>query len=331
AHLSAALLAAMARTLERGEQGILFLNRRGHSTYLQCKGCGTVAHCDRCDVPLTVHAEDMALRCHYCGASRPLATTCGGCGASDLWFGGVGIQKIERETARLFPSARIARLDLDAVRRRGSAGEILRAFRAHELDFLLGTQMVTKGFDFPGVTLVGVIVADLQLYLPDFRAAERTFQLLTQVAGRAGRGRTPGEVIMQSYDPEHPALRAAAAQDFDAFYRKEAAERRELAYPPFGHLVEIEVRGKGLERVRKGALGVRRVLAGGAAGTNVEILGPAPKPLARLQGRERWHLLLRSPSRAALRGLLARALPAVRELRLPGLHVAVDVDPAQLL
>lgn len=330
-HLTPALLDAMARTLERGEQAILFLNRRGHSTYLQCRGCGVVAHCERCDVPLTVHAEEASLRCHYCGASRPLAVSCSGCGAADLWFGGVGIQKIERETERLFPAARIARLDLDAVRRRGSAGAILRAFRAREIDFLLGTQMVTKGFDFHGVTLVGIVVADLQLYLPDFRAAERTFQLLTQVAGRAGRGENPGEVIMQSYDPEHPALRAAAAQDFEAFFRREAAERRELAYPPFGHLVEIEVRGKGAERVHQGGLGVKRVIARAAEGANVEILGPAPKPLARLKGRERWHLLLRSPSRAALRDLLARALPAVRELRLPGLHVAVDVDPYQLL
>jgi primosomal protein N' (replication factor Y) len=330
-HLTPALLDAMARTLERGEQGILFLNRRGHSTYLQCRGCGAVAHCERCDVPLTVHAEEASLRCHYCGAARPLATSCPGCGAADLWFGGVGIQKIERETARLFPSARIARLDLDAVRRRGSAGSILRAFRAREIDFLLGTQMVTKGFDFPGVTLVGIVVADLQLYLPDFRAAERTFQLLTQVAGRAGRGETPGEVIMQSYDPDHAALRAAAAQDFDVFFRREAAERRELSYPPFGHLVELEVRGKGADRVRNGGLRVKRVLERAAAESNVQILGPAPKPLARLRGRERWHLLLRSTSRDAIRKLLTRALPEIRELRLPGLHVAVDVDPYQLL
>ncbi|HEX7079300.1 MAG TPA: primosomal protein N' [Candidatus Eisenbacteria bacterium] len=330
-HLTPALLEAMGRTLERGEQGILFLNRRGHSTYLQCRGCGLVAHCDRCDVPLTVHAEEAVLRCHYCGASRKMAATCAGCGAADLWFGGVGIQKIERETERLFPAARIARLDLDAVRRKGSAGAILRAFRAREVDFLLGTQMVTKGFDFPGVTLVGIVVADLQLYLPDFRAAERTFQLLTQVAGRAGRGENPGEVIMQSYDPEHPALRAAAAQDFESFYRLEAAERRDLFYPPFGHLVEIEVRGRGADRVYKGGTSVKRVLARSAEGTGVEILGPAPKPLARLKGRERWHLLLRSRSRAALRDLLARSLPEVRRLRLPGLHVAVDVDPAQLL
>jgi len=330
-HLSRPLLLSMARTLERREQGILFLNRRGHSTYLQCRGCGTVAHCPRCDVPFTVHTEESALRCHYCGLSKRLSATCGGCGAGDLWFGGVGIQKIEREVARLFPAARLARLDLDAVRKRGSAGSILRAFRAGEIDFLLGTQMVTKGFDFPGVTLVGIIVADLQLYLPDFRAAERTFQLLTQVAGRAGRGESPGEVIMQSYDPDHPALRAAAAQDFEAFFAQESADRRELQYPPFGHLVEIEIRGKGKERVLAAGNAIKRTVARLSEGLGIEILGPAPKPLARLKGLERWHLLLRSPSRRGLRQALGRALPEVRALRLPGLHVAVDVDPVQLL
>ena len=336
-YLSPMLLEAMERTLERREQAILFLNRRGHSTYLQCRGCGEVARCSRCDVSLTVHAEDAALRCHYCGAQRKLATACAGCGAADLWFGGVGIQKVEREVARLFPTARVARLDLDAVRKRGAAESILRGFRAGETDFLLGTQMVTKGFDFPGVTLVGIIVADLQLHLPDFRAAERTFQLLTQVAGRAGRGATPGEVIMQSYNPEHPALRCAAAQDFAAFFQHESAERRELGYPPFGHLIEIEVRGKRADRVMRGADEIREVLkraaalAAGPDAAAVTIFGPAPKPLSRIKGKERWHLLLRSPSRSALRETLSRGLPRIRDLKLPGLHVGVDVDPRQLL
>jgi primosomal protein N' (replication factor Y) len=329
-HLTPPLLEAMARTLERREQGILFLNRRGHSTYLQCRGCGGVARCEACDVPLTVHAEESSLRCHYCNAARRLTPACPACGAEDLWFGGVGIQKIEREVARLFPLARVARLDLDAVRRRGSAASILRSFREREIDFLLGTQMVTKGFDFPGVTLVGVIVADLQLYLPDFRAAERTFQLLTQVAGRAGRGDQPGEVIMQSYDPDHPALRAASAQDFGAFYAREARDRRELSYPPFGYLVEIEITGKGEERVYKAGVQVKQALAK-AAGAEIEILGPAPKALARLKGRARWHLVVRSRSRPALRALLSETLPALRALKLPGVRLGIDVDPHQLL
>jgi primosomal protein N' (replication factor Y) len=323
------LLEAMERTLERREQGILFLNRRGHSTHVQCKGCGEVAACTRCDVSLTVHSEDQTLRCHYCGAVRRLLPACHSCGATDLWLGGVGIQKVEREVARLFPKARIARLDLDAVRRRGAAGSILRAFRNGETDFLLGTQMVTKGFDFPGVTLVGIILADLQLYLPDFRAAERTFQLLTQVAGRAGRGTSPGEVVMQSWNPDHPALQCAAAQDYEAFFANESEERRELLYPPYGHLVEVEVRGKTPAKVIEGAERIRDVLRKGGAG--VDVLGPAPKPISRIQGWERWHLLLRSSSRPALRARIEEALPKVRALRLPGLHVSVDVDPRQLL
>jgi primosomal protein N' (replication factor Y) len=338
-HLSAQLLDAMTRTLERREQGILFLNRRGHSTYLQCKGCGGVARCVSCDVPLTVHAEDASLRCHYCNATRKLDPACPACGASDLWFGGVGIQKIEREVARLFPSARIARLDLDAVRRRGSAATILKSFREKKVDFLLGTQMVAKGFDFPGVTLVGVIVADLQLYLPDFRAAERTFQLLTQVAGRAGRGVQPGEVIMQSYDPDHPALRAASAQDFGVFYAREAKERKELAYPPFGHLVEIEISGSEEARVQRACALAKRALAESARSifgrtspsSPVDILGPAPKPLARLKGRERWHLLARSRTRPALRAWLLDALPRLHALKIHGVRLAIDVDPHQLL
>jgi primosomal protein N' (replication factor Y) len=329
AYLTPALLTAMERTLVRGEQGILFLNRRGHSTVLQCRGCGSVASCARCDVSLTVHTEDQTLRCHYCGATRRLLPSCKECGASDLWLGGVGIQKIEREVARLFPHARLARLDFDAVRKRGAAGAILRSFRQGDTDFLLGTQMVTKGFDFPGVTLVGIIVADLQLFLPDFRAAERTFQLLTQVAGRAGRGKSPGEVIMQTYNPDHPALRCAADQDYEAFFAFESAERRELGYPPYGHLVEIEVRGTALERVVDGAQRVKKTLA--RIEPKVEILGPAPKPISRIQGKERWHLLLRSPSRKSLREHLKRGIPAVRAMKLPGVHVAVDVDPRQLL
>lgn len=231
----------------------------------------------------------------------------------------------------MFPEARIARLDFDTVKRRGAAAAILGGFRDGRTDFLLGTQMVTKGFHFPGVTLVGIIVADLQLHLPDFRAAERTFQILTQVAGRAGRGESPGEVIMQSYDPDHPALRCAAAQDYAAFFALEAAERRELEYPPFGHLVEVEVRGKLKERVIAGVDEIKRVLARAASGTEVSILGPAPKALSRIKGMERWHLLLRSTSRKAMRDLLNRGLPATRGLRLPGIRIAIDVDPRQLL
>jgi len=329
--LTPVLIEAIGRTIERREQGILFLNRRGHSTYLQCRGCGHVAHCDRCDVPFTVHADEAGLRCHYCGIRRKVPGGCPSCGAADLWFGGLGIQKVEREVATLFPAARLARLDFDAVRRRGSAAAILGAFRARETDLLLGTQMVAKGFDFPGVTLVGVIVADLSLYLPDFRSAERTFQLLTQVAGRAGRGELPGEVIMQSFDPTHPALRAAADQDYGAFFKGEAAERRELKYPPYGRIVEIALRGRTLERVEAAGAAVRRI-AGRAAGDRpVQILGPAPMPLARLRGEHRWHLLLKSASRPALRETLAGALARLRDQRFSGVRWAVDVDPHQLL
>jgi len=191
--------------------------------------------------------------------------------------------------------------------------------------------MVAKGFDFPMVTLVGIIVADLQLYLPDFRAAERTFQLLTQVAGRAGRGDRPGEVILQTYDPDHPALRCAAAQDFEMFYEHEAAERRELRYPPFGHLLEIEIRGVKKERVIGEAVKLGDSLRSIARGADVELLGPAPKPIARIQGTERWHILIRSGSRSALQSFLKKALPVLRSKRASGIHIAIDVDPRHVL
>ena len=191
--------------------------------------------------------------------------------------------------------------------------------------------MVAKGFDFPMVTLVGIIVADLQLYLPDFRAAERTFQLLTQVAGRAGRGTRAGEVILQTYDPDHPALRCAAAQDFETFFDQEAADRRELHYPPFGHLVEVEIRGAKKERVIRAAGAIGEALAALARGLDVELLGPAPKPIARIQGAERWHILIRSGSRKTLQAYLKRAVPALRGKTPAGIRVSVDVDPRNVL
>jgi len=330
-HFTPILVEAMRATLERGEQGILFLNRRGHSSYLQCRGCGTVARCTRCDVSLTVHLEEQRLRCHYCGAERRIPPVCPECKAEHFWFGGVGIQKIEREAARVFPAARIARLDFDATRKRGSAAAILRSFRDGKTDFLLGTQMVAKGFDFPRVTLVGVIVADLQLYLPDFRAAERTFQLLTQVAGRAGRGDRPGEVILQTFDPSHPALRCAAEHDFESFFDLESKERRELRYPPYGHLIEIEVRGAKQERVIEAADSIRRALFPIARGLEVELLGPAPKPISRIQSKERWHLLVRCGSRRAIQRFLQNALPVLKTAKVSGVQIAIDVDPRHVL
>jgi primosomal protein N' (replication factor Y) len=331
--LSAILVEAMARTLERREQAILFLNRRGHSTYLQCRGCGEVARCDRCDVSFTVHLADQTLLCHYCGAERKLLPSCPGCGASNLWFGGVGIQRIERDVARLFPLARIARLDFDATREARSRGFDPGRFPHGRDGFLLGTQMVAKGFDFPMVTLVGIIVADLRNSTCPTSARGRAprSQLLTHVAVRHGRGDRPGEVILQSYDPDHPALRCAAAQDFEMFYEQEAAERRELGYPPFGHLVEIEVRGAKKERVMREIGALKTALAPIARRMGVELLGPAPKPIARIQGADRWHILVRSGSRSAIQSFLKSALPIVRGKRPSSVHVAVDVDPRHVL
>ncbi|HYJ33445.1 MAG TPA: primosomal protein N', partial [Candidatus Binatia bacterium] len=279
----------------------------------------------------TVHRAVRRARCHYCNYAVPIPKACVVCSGQYLEQVGFGTERVEAEVRAIFPEARVARVDRDTIRRRGAIAALLARFASGAIDVLVGTQMLAKGHDFPKVTLVGVISADVGLGLADFRAAERTFQLLTQVAGRAGRGDQPGEVIMQSFDPEHPALRAAAAQDFEIFYAREARERRELAYPPFGHLVEIEVSGKGAERVYKGGMRVKQLFARAQGAAALEILGPAPKPLARLVGRERWHLLVRAGSRPAIRAVLDEVLPKLRTERFPGLRLAVDVDPNQLL
>jgi primosomal protein N' (replication factor Y) len=323
---------AITETLERGEQAILFLNRRGHSTVVQCEACREILSCDQCDIVLTWHADTDRLVCHYCGSKRPPPGTCPACGGPVTIYKGVGTQRVERELRRLYGGLRLQRLDTDSTRKRGALEAALEAFRHGEADVLLGTQMVAKGLDFPNVTLVGVVNADLQLALPDFRSAERTFQLLTQVAGRSGRGERPGRVLFQTAKPDHYALRAAAEQDYEAFYRAETAERRDPPYPPFRKLVNILFDGKSLDRVTAEADAVAGVLAKRIARDKlrVELLGPAPQPFSRLKGKHRWHLTLRGSDHHALRGLADLALD--RHENTPGpVRVTVDVDPVSLL
>ncbi len=246
--LAPVLLDALAARLERGEQSILLLNRRGHSNYVQCFGCGELVRCPYCDITLTYHAVGNALRCHYCSHTRAVPRQCPHCANPCQVFRGVGTQRLEQDLAGLFPAARLRRMDHDTTTRRGAHRSILEDFARGEVDILLGTQMVAKGHDFPGVTLVGVIQADGGLSLPDFRAAERTFQLLAQVAGRAGRGKRPGDVYIQTLTPEHYAIRLAAAQDYEGFFSRESALRQGLGYPPFARLLGIT--GQGPERTR---------------------------------------------------------------------------------
>lgn len=326
--LSAPLAQALAETLDRGQQAILFLNRRGYASFSLCKDCGRAVHCSDCSVALVHHRRDNRLRCHYCGREIEPPAACPACGSARMRLFGLGTEKCEEEVRRRFPGARVLRMDADSVARRGAHAELLGCFARGEADVLVGTQMVTKGHDIPGVTLVGVVLADLGLNLPDFRAAERTFQQLVQVAGRAGRGDNPGRVLVQTFLPDHPAISLAANNRLEEFQQWELARRRRLGYPPLGRLL--------LVRVSHPDARAGRALAGKLAGQlrrlgrgRLEVLGPSPSPLARIRNRYRFQVLVKSPTVSPLQEVSAR----VRE-RLPGdgaAKILFDVDPFDML
>ena len=326
------LRTALAETLSRKEQAIVFLNRRGHSTVVRCRGCREVVECPHCDVVLTYHTAGDRLACHYCGLKRKAPKTCEHCGEAVFAFRGAGTQKVETELERLFPTARILRLDTDVARKKGALNTVLERFRTGEAEILLGTQMVAKGLDFPNVTLVGVVNADTQLHLPDFRSAERTFQLLSQVAGRAGRGDRPGRVYFQTANPDTPALVAAAAHDYRTFFEEEFAVRAEVGWPPHKRLVNLMVDGKSESTVRRWITQLGEALRREVErrGLQVDLLGPAPQPVSRLKGQYRWHITLRGARPAELKHL-ARLAISRAESGLKGARLAVDVDPVSLL
>ncbi|HKA15099.1 MAG TPA: primosomal protein N' [Myxococcota bacterium] len=324
--LSRPLRAALGETLSSGGQAILFLNRRGFSTRIFCFDCGHAERCADCDVGLVYHAADGALHCHYCEHRRPPPGRCTGCGAPDTALLGLGTERLEEEVRTLFPHARTARLDRDTAARRGVTEDVLRRLRQSRIDVLIGTQMVAKGHDYPGVRLVGVVAADIGLHLPDFRAAERTFQLLTQVAGRAGRDTAPGRVIVQTFVPDHYAVRPVRDHDYETFYAQELAHRRALGFPPLGHLASVLVSA---EREADAVAGAAQLAAAIAAAGACELLGPAPAPLPRLRGRHRHQLLIKG-GRDAVQSAARAALAAAARLR-DGVTAAVDVRPWSML
>jgi len=330
--LSRPLRDALRLRLERGEQALLFLNRRGHSHYAQCRACGWVPECPHCDIALTLHVAPRAWRCHYCGHAEAAGAACPKCHAALLRFGGAGTQRAEREIAAAFPQARLARVDTDVARERGRVSELLAAFGRGEADILLGTQMIAKGFDFPRVTLVGVLDADVALHLPDFRASERAYQLLTQVAGRAGRGREPGEVLIQTCTPEHPAITAAVLGDERGFLEREIAERKEAGYPPAMRIAALLFSGKEEAQVEEVATRVADALRGDAALEGVTVLGPAPQMLARMRGQHRWHILIKAARATVLRAAATRALDVAEQAKRPrAVRVVADIDPYEVL
>ncbi len=325
---------AIAERLEQNEQVVLFLNRRGFAPLVFCPKCGGTLRCANCSVALTFHAEEKEHLCHYCGIGLPNDSPCSACGQAGLLRLGVGTERVEMELRYLFPDARIERMDRDTVRRRGSHEALLRKLAKREIDILIGTQMITKGLDLPHVSLVGVLLADQSLHFPDFRAAERTFQLLTQVVGRSGRGAEKGSAIIQTFQPGHYAIATAATQNFKSFYSKEIEFRKELNYPPFSELALLELSGGDPDAVRRAAIWLARQCERLKQERKKELdwLGPAPAPIRRLQGKTRYHLILRSPAATPLsplaRWITATARPLLANQKV---DLKLDIDPYQFL
>ncbi|MDR1894975.1 MAG: primosomal protein N' [Spirochaetales bacterium] len=312
----------------RGGQAILFLNRRGFSHFFHCKTCGYQMVCRNCSVSLTYHKERQAMVCHYCGYTCPPVKVCPSCSSLDVGYAGFGTEQVEEQLFRIFPGIRAARLDSDQIRGKGKLEAILGAFRRGETEILLGTQMVAKGLNFPGVRLVGIILADTGLHLPDFRAAERVFSLLTQVAGRAGRFAPGGRVIIQTYSPDHPAVACAARGEQELFYRQELENRRLLGFPPYCRIFRINFRGKDEAKVRRGIEDFAGELRRRGEG-KFEVLGPSECPLSQIAGNYRRHLLLRARRLGSIRPVLRDWL---REFgKIPGVYIEVDPDPTNLL
>jgi primosomal protein N' (replication factor Y) len=332
AFLSAPLIGELTKCLNDREQAILFLNRRGFAPSMQCRACGELLGCPACSVTLTQHRRERSLRCHYCDFSMPSdEPTCPSCKSRAFRELGLGTERLESELRAAFPQARIARLDRDTAAADG-VSQLLDRLRRAEIDILVGTQMVTKGHDLPGVTVVGAVLAEQSLAFPDFRAAERTFQLLTQVAGRAGRGSRPGRVIFQTFQPDHYALRFARTHDYLGFCRAEMAARRELAYPPFSRLIAVRVDAGSVEQAQRRAHELAALARNQPAvqdGT-VAILGPAPAPIERLRSRYRYRFLLRSADRAALRTVAKVLVTRIDEGLAPA-RASLDVDPVSML
>jgi primosomal protein N' (replication factor Y) len=325
------LVTALADNLAGGGQSLLFLNRRGFATFLVCRDCGHVFRCPNCSVTLTYHRIRQRHFCHYCDFSLPAPSVCPGCGGAEIVLLGRGTERVEEEVKALFPEARVARMDSDTTSGKGGHARILKKLEEGSIDILIGTQMIAKGHDYPGVTLVGVISADTTLNLPDFRSAERTFQIISQVTGRAGRGNAPGKVLIQSLSPDHYALVRAAAHDFPAFYSEEIEFRREAGYPPFTFLATVNLSGnsdKAVEKCSEEAAGSLRQIRQ-RLGIKIEVLGPAPAPMAKIRGRYRRQIMLKSPSRRELNRFLSVFRSEFKPKR--DVRINVDMDPVDML
>ena len=324
------LIEAIQDRLDKKEQVVLMLNRRGYSSFVMCRECGTVDTCPNCDISLTLHMDTKTMNCHYCGFSKEIPHVCPNCQSRSICYDGTGTQKAYDELAELFPEARILRMDVDTTRKKGSHQSLLEQFGKGEADILLGTQMIAKGLDFPNVTLVGVLNADTALNLPDFRSSERTFQLLTQVAGRAGRAEKAGQVLIQSYNPQHYAIRFAKNQDYEGFYAYEMGIRRQLGYPPYYFTIGITLSHKKEEEVLRRAYEVMEILRSGLSDASI-ILGPTPKPIARTHNLYHYQILIKYRLEDELGPTLNRVLALTQERENSELRLSIDHEPQQFL
>ena len=324
------LIEAIQNRLDKKEQVVLMLNRRGYSSFVMCRECGTVDTCPNCDISLTLHMDTKTMNCHYCGFSKEIPHVCPNCQSQSIRYYGTGTQKAYDELAELFPEARILRMDVDTTRKKGSHQALLDQFGKGEADILLGTQMIAKGLDFPNVTLVGVLNADTALNLPDFRSSERTFQLLTQVAGRAGRAEKAGQVLIQSYNPNHYAIRFAKDQDYEGFYAYEMGIRRQLGYPPYYFTIGITLSHKKEEEVLRRAYEVMEILRSGLSDASI-ILGPTPKPIARTHNLYHYQILIKYRLEDELASTLNQVLALTQERENSELRLSIDHEPQQFL
>ncbi len=328
--LSRELKEEIRRTADLGRQTILFLNRRGFSYFYRCRTCGYELTCRRCSVSLTYHKSRGKAVCHYCGYTAPIPTACPECGSLDAGFAGFGTELIEEEVCRTFPDLRVRRADADAVAKKGGLKETLDVFRAGGIDVLLGTQMVAKGLNFPGVRLVGVVLADTGLHLPDFRAAERTFSLIVQVAGRAGRYFPDGKVIVQTFRPGEPAVALACSQDIEGFYSYELEQRRLLGFPPYARLIRVVFRSRDPAKAERASRSLAGIIRKGLS-AEVELLGPSECPIEVIAGNSRRQLILRAGALGPAHALLRRSLAEYGERAESGTYLELDVDPVSLL
>lgn len=320
----------ISNRLQQKEQIVLLLNRRGYSSFMMCRDCGYVLPCPNCDISLTLHMDVKKMRCHYCGHQENIPKKCPDCQGEKIRYYGTGTQKVEEELQERFPSARILRMDVDTTRKKGAHEKILKAFEEQEADILLGTQMIAKGLDYPNITLVGVLNADTALNLPDFRSSERTFQLLTQVSGRAGRGAKPGEVIVQTFNPEHHSIVLAQAQEYEAFYQQEMILRHQSGYPPFYFTVKITISHPAEQVVAKKSYQIAEQLKNGLSPES-RILGPTPSGIARIKNRYYYQIILKYKHEVHLHRMLREILETSQSEQRKNLYVSIDYEPLNFI